>query len=175
MKKLLIVVDYQNDFVTGSLGFPKAVRIEENIYQKIKTYLEEDQEVVFTLDTHYKNYPDTQEGRKLPFLHCEHDTEGWQIYGKVAQLKNEKTKDFSKYTFGSMDLAKYLLGKDYDSIELVGVVTNICVIANAVLAKSALPEAEIIIDAACVASNDEEMEQKSLDVMENLQMQIINR
>lgn len=175
MKKLLIVVDYQNDFVTGSLGFAKATTIEEPICKKVRTYQVEQQDIIFTQDTHYQNYAETQEGRKLPVMHCGHDTEGWQIYGKVGQLKNEKSMSFSKFTFGSIDLANYLLGKEYDLVELVGVVTDVCVISNAVLVKAALPETEIIVDAACVASSNEEMEQKAFDLMENLQMKVLNR
>lgn len=176
MKKILIVVDYQNDFVIGSLGFPEAEKIEGNIYNKIRQYTDNEDDVVFTLDTHYEeNYEKTQEGKKLPIMHCGHDTEGWELYGKIASLKSEKTQVFSKYTFGSIDLAEYLVGKDYDTVELVGVVTDICVISNAVLAKAALPEAEIIIDASCVASNQPELEKKAFEVMKNLQMTIINR
>lgn len=176
MKKLLIVVDYQNDFVTGSLGFDEAVAIEEAICQKIKTYEEKGQTVAFTLDTHYENYAQSQEGKKLPIAHCIHDTEGWKLYGKVAALK-EKINGicFSKFTFGSIDLAQYLLGKEFDVVELAGVVTEICVISNAILVKAALPEAEILIDANCVASHNREMEKKAFDIMETLHMKVLNR
>ncbi len=176
MKKILIVVDYQNDFVTGSLGFPQAEAIEEGIYHKIRGYMEEGHDVVFTLDTHYsQTYEKSQEGKKLPIMHCHHQSSGWELYGRIAQMKTDKTKAFSKYTFGSIDLAEYLKGKEYDQVELVGVVTDICVISNAILVKAALPEAEILIDALCVASQNPEMEQKAFDIMDNLQMTIINR
>ncbi|MEG1583755.1 MAG: cysteine hydrolase family protein [Anaerovorax sp.] len=179
MKKLLIVVDYQKDFVTGTLGFEGAAKIEEAIYEKITEYRKNGQDIAFTLDTHYEDYSKTQEGRNLPIAHCIHDTEGWQLYGKIAQLqalKEEgKAKCFSKFTFGSIDLAKDLLGKDYDVVELVGVVTDICVISNGILVKAALPEAEIQIDANCVASNQIEMENKAFDIMENLHMKVLNR
>ncbi|WP_027398672.1 cysteine hydrolase family protein [Anaerovorax odorimutans] len=175
MEKLLIVVDYQNDFVTGSLGFPKASKIENNIYNKVKSYQDKNYDVIFTLDTHYHNHDYNDEDRKLKIKNYENDNSGWDIYGKVEQLKNNETLEFSKFTFGSIDMAKFLLGKDYDSVELVGVTTDVCVISNAILVKSALPETEIIIDALCVASNNQSMEQKAFDLMENLKMKIINR
>lgn len=173
-KKLLIVVDYQVDFVNGALGFPAAEAIEENIAAKIVEYrkLGEGGEVVFTMDTHKKNYMETQEGRNLPVSHCIEGEPGWQLYGKVAALKEEGDKVFVKYTFGSLELGKYLEKGDYESVEICGVVTNICVISNMVIAKSALPEAPITVDASCVASYDEDMEEKSLKVMENLQVSV---
>ncbi len=176
MNKILIVVDYQNDFVTGSLGFSRAEAIEDAIYHKIGEYLKEGQDVAFTLDTHYsQNYEKSQEGKKLPIMHCDYESSGWELYGKIAQMKNDQTMTFSKYTFGSIDLAEYLKGREYDQVELVGVVTDICVISNAILVKAALPEAEIIIDALCVASHNPEMEKKAFDIMENLQMTVVNR
>ena len=148
MKKILVVVDYQKDFVNGSLGFDKAVTLEKGIYQKIKQYKQNSDEVVFTFDTHDDNYLQTQEGRNLPVPHCLRNTEGWDLYGKIADLCDETSKRFKKITFGSLELADYLTNKDYVSVELIGVVSNICVISNAIIAKAALPEAEIIVDAS---------------------------
>lgn len=175
MKKLLIVVDYQMDFVSGSLGFPKAAKLEEGIYQKIKDYKENNQDVIFTFDTHDIQYLQSQEGRKLPVEHCIKGSEGWKLYGKVAELCDKNTLSYEKPTFGSLELAEYLKDKEYESIEIVGLVSNICVISNAVLAKVALPEAEIVIDASCTASFDDSLNEKALDVMEGLQMKVINR
>lgn len=175
MKRLLIVVDYQNDFVNGSLGFPEALAIEEGILAKIRSYQEKGDPVLFTFDTHFEEYHETQEGRKLPVKHCVRDSDGWQLYGKVKDLKREDSIVVSKYTFGSIDLADHLRKEQYDAVELVGVVTEICVISNAVIAKSALPEAEIIVDASCTASYDAALEQKAFDVMEGLQMTVIHR
>lgn len=174
MKKLLIVVDYQNDFVIGSLGFAKAREIENGICEKIKKYHLEGCDVLFTFDTHFDNYPATQEGRLLPVPHCIDQREGWQLYGEVSKLRFECDFTISKHCFGSIDLAHFLSEKQYDKIEFVGVVTDICVISNAVIAKAALPEAEIIIDAACVASNNEAAGKKALDIMAGLQMTILN-
>jgi nicotinamidase-related amidase len=175
MKRLLIVVDYQNDFVSGSLGFSKAEELESRIDAKIKEYRQGGDEIVFTFDTHNDNYLNTQEGRNLPVAHCISNTEGWNLYGAIADLKNADDRCFVKNCFGSSELFSYLLDQSYASIELCGVVTNICVISNAILAKTALPEIPVIIDAACVASNDDSLNEKALDVMESLQVKIINR
>ena len=176
-KKLLIVVDYQNDFVTGSLGFPGAVAIEDAIAAKIEKYrgYGEEGQVIFTMDTHGNNYMETQEGTNLPVPHCIKGEAGWDLYGKVAGLKEEQDMVFSKPTFGSMELAEYLRDRsdEYESVELAGVVTNICVISNMVLAKAAMPEVPITVDAACVSSNDPELGEKALALMENLHAKII--
>ena len=175
-KKLLIVVDYQNDFVVGSLGFPGAAAIEDNIAAKIQEYrgLGEAGQIVFTLDTHGKNYLETQEGRNLPVEHCIKGFDGWQLYGKIDALQTEEDLVFSKPTFGSLELADYLRNREeeYESVELVGVVTNICVISNMVIAKAAMPEVPIFIDADCVASNDEALGEAALAVMENLHVKV---
>lgn len=173
MKNLLVVVDYQNDFVVGSLGFEKAVDIEENICNKIKEYRQNNDSVIFTIDTHEKNYLETQEGEKLPVEHCIKNTNGIKIYGKVAELATETDLKFEKNTFGSKELAHHLEQNQYTSIEFAGVVSNICVISNAVIAKAFQPEAIIIIDTACIASNDENLNQMAINIMKNLQMEII--
>lgn len=167
MKKLLIVVDYQNDFVNGSLGFPKAIDIEENIVKKINEYIKNNDEIIFTLDTHYENYMKTKEGENLPIPHCIKDTKGHELYGKVKDLANGHLL-IEKETFGSKELMKYLENKEYKSVELIGVVTNICVLSNAVIVKAMLPNTEIIVDSSCLSSNDEVLEQKALDILKNL-------
>lgn len=173
MKKLLIVVDYQKDFVDGSLGFDKAKEIENNIADKINTYRNNGDEIVFTFDTHFENYLDTYEGKNLPVPHCIENTDGHGLYGQVAELKTDKDKCFYKNTFGSKDLFLYLLENNYSQIELCGVVTNICVISNAVLAKTALPEIDIIVEKNCVASNDENLENDAFSIMKNLHITVI--
>ncbi len=175
MKKLLIVVDYQNDFVTGSLGFPKAETLEEPILRKIATYRNAGDDIVFTMDTHGEDYLETVEGNRLPVPHCSRSTEGWQIFGRVAALKAPGDIVFEKPTFGSARLMGYLIEHAYDTIELCGLVTNMCVLANAVIAKTARPEAEIIIDAACTASFDDGMHEKALDVLAGIHCTVLNR
>lgn len=175
MKSVLLVIDYQKDFVDGSLGFPQSVSLEESIAQKILAYRSNGQEIVFTYDTHTADYLNTQEGRNLPVVHCIKGTAGWELYGKVAKLRRDSDTCIEKIAFGSMELANYLAANQYDRVELVGVVSNICLISDAVLAKAALPEAEIIVDASCVASNEERLNEAALDVMESMQIRIINR
>ena len=173
MKKCLIVVDYQNDFVSGSLGFPEAAALEPGIADKIRQYRECGGEVVFTFDTHGADYLQTQEGRKLPVAHCVQGTQGHDLYGEPATLALESDKTFIKYTFGSDGLFDYLRQTPYESIELVGLVSNICVISNAILAKTAQPETPIIVDASCTASYDTHLHQAALDVMSGLQIEVI--
>ena len=174
MKNLLLIIDYQNDFVTGSLGFEAAALLEPRIVEKIEQYLERGDDIAFTLDTHHENYLATQEGRNLPVLHCISGTEGHLLYGEVARYL-DRGKSFLKPTFGSETLFKHLLGGSYEKIELVGLVSNICVLSNAVICKTALPEAEIVVDAMCTASFDSALHEKALDVLEGLQVKITGR
>ena len=134
MNKLLVVVDYQNDFVNGSLGFEGAELLDERIAAKVEAYRAEGADIMYTMDTHGSGYLEMQEGKKLPVVHCQNGTEGWKLYGKTGEAcKGAMT--ISKHTFGSLDLAMLVLHKNYnyDVIEICGVVTNICVMANAVL------------------------------------------
>ena len=172
MKKLLIVVDYQVDFVIGALGFNAALKLEEGIVDKIIEFENNGDEVIFTLDTHYENYSETIEGINLPIPHCIKGTKGHELYGEVKDLSLIH-KVFEKETFGSSKLFNFLSENSYDEIYLCGVVTNICVISNAVIVKAALPNSNIFIYKDLVASNDKEMEEKSFDIMKNLNMQII--
>lgn len=174
MKKLLIVVDYQTDFVTGSLGFQEAVLLEDYICKLIQEYKENNDDVIFTLDSHDKNYLTSQEGKNLPVEHCIKNSKGWNLYGKVKDLAGG-CKQIEKPTFPSLALGNYLKEKDYDEITLVGVVSNICVISNAIIAKAALPEATIIVDKKGIASNDPHLHQTGLEIMENLQIIIKNK
>lgn len=169
MKKLLIVVDYQNDFVNGALGFIEAAALEEGICAKIDEYAND--EIVYTLDTHTDNYMSTQEGRNLPVPHCIKGTKGHELYGRVSEKLSGK-KFFEKNTFPSLELGKFLEGKAYDTIELCGLVSSICVISNAVIAKAACPEAEIVVNGALTSGADTELHEKALDVMRGLQITV---
>ncbi len=173
MKKCLIVVDYQNDFVTGSLGYLEAAAIEENIAAKIEGYRKSGDEIIFTLDTHGGDYMQTQEGRNLPIPHCIENTPGHALYGRIAGMREDGDQAFQKNTFGSGALYEYLKSNPFESIELVGVVSNICVISNAVLAKTAQPETPIIVDSACTASNDPKLHRAALKVMAGLQIRVV--
>ena len=175
MKKALIIVDYQNDFVNGSLGFPQAPALEKKIEQKIKQALKNKTDLIFTLDTHLPDYMNTQEGRNLPISHCIKRTPGWEVYGRINAYLPKATKIFEKNTFGSLELAAYLQQHGYNEIELAGLVSNICVLSNAILAKTALPEAVIIVDPQATASADPKLHQQTLDVMRGLQIQCSNK
>jgi len=173
MKKCLIVVDFQVDFVSGSLGFPGADDLEKGIAEKIKKYREDGGVVIFTFDTHGADYLETQEGRNLPVPHCIAGTTGHALYGEIAGLALESDTVFYKNTFGSDALFSYLQKERFESIELVGLVSNICVISNAILAKTAQPETPIIVDAKCTASHDAHLHQAALDVMSGLQIRVV--
>ena len=172
MKKCLIVVDYQNDFVSGSLGFPGAAGLEQRIIDKIAKYRDSGDEVVFTFDTHGEDYMETQEGMNLPVAHCLLGTEGHKLYGRLSGAVQGSDRLFNKDTFGSDALYMYLKAEEFSAIELVGLVSNICVIANAVLAKTAQPETPIHVDASCTASHDAHLHQAALDVMAGLQINV---
>lgn len=185
MKRLLIVVDYQKDFVDGSLGFPGAEKLEEPIAAKIESYREAGDSIVFTLDTHKRNYLQTQEGKNLPVEHCIVGTPGHELYGRISDMVGDNDEVFDKPTFGSSELFEWLSdvqdaanevgSQPFKSIELVGLVSNICVISNAVLAKTACPEVPVIVDAACTSSFDPKLNDEALDVMAGLQIQVVNR
>ena len=173
--KLLIVVDFQNDFVSGSLGFEKAKTLDEKIALKIDKYHKQGNDVIFTFDTHYDNYLETLEGKKLPVSHCIKGTDGHKLYGLTASKISEDDKVIEKEVFGSMELGLYLKDHFYEEIELVGLVSNICVISNAIVARTFSKESKIIVDASCTSCFDEGLNQKALDVMEGLQIEVINR
>ncbi|MCD7839082.1 MAG: cysteine hydrolase family protein [Erysipelotrichaceae bacterium] len=172
MKRLLVVVDYQNDFVCGSLGFDKAKELEDHIVYLIKEYRMNGDEVIYTMDTHQSNYLETYEGKHLPIEHCIEHTEGWQIYGKVKDLLQDSLC-FKKNTFPSLDLAYYLEDKKYKDITFVGLVSNICVISNAIMAKAAQCETPIRVDLKGIGSSDEKAHQACIEVMKSLQIEII--
>ena len=172
MKKLLIVVDYQNDFINGALGFPGAENLAPVIASKIDAY-RKDGEVAFTLDTHGEDYLSTSEGKHLPIPHCIRYTEGHELFPVIKALKLDSDRSFEKPTFGSAELFDFLRNSEYEQIELCGLVTDICVVSNALLAKAALPEAEIIVDSKAVDSFDKTKQEAALAVMESVQIKVL--
>ena len=176
MKKLLLVVDYQKDFVDGALGFPGAEALDGPIAAKVAAYHAAGDDVAFTLDTHQENYLDTQEGKKLPVPHCVMNTAGWQLYGQTGQAL-DKSRDMvvCKPTFPSLWLGGWLKEGGYDRVELVGLVSYMCVLSNAIVAKAALPEAELVVDASCTAGPDPRLHANALELMETLQITVVNR
>lgn len=174
MKKLLLVIDYQNDFVNGSLGFPGAEKLAGPIAARIREYRERGDDVIFTLDTHGSGYEETREGKALPISHCRKGSEGWKLFGELEAL-SEGSMRFEKETFGSAWLFHYLEGHGYDSIELCGLVSSICVLSNVVLALTAQPNTPVLVDARLTAAADPEINRKALDILENLQVQVAGR
>lgn len=177
MNRYLFVIDYQNDFVDGALGFPGAEKLDEGIAAKVRVYGKG--HVLFTRDTHFENYLETREGRNLPVVHCIKGTPGWECYGETARaLAEVEAPAIDKLGFG-MDITDpataAVLPQQADEIELVGLVSNICVVSNAVVLQSRYPEATIVVDAACTASFDKGLNEKVLDVLQGLQVKVINR
>lgn len=171
MKNVLIVVDMQKDFIDGALGTKEAEAIVDNAAEFVKAF---DGEVVFTRDTHFDNYMETQEGKNLPVPHCIKGTDGWQIDRKLAALKPNGMKLFDKPTFGSVELAEYLKAeKELESITLVGLCTDICVISNALLLKAYLPETPIKVVEKCCAGVTPESHKNALEAMKMCQIQIV--
>ena len=173
MQKILVVVDMQNDFIDGSLGTKEAVEIVPSVKEKIENF---DGKVIFTRDTHFDNYLETQEGTLLPVKHCIKDTNGWQIHPELDALRVSEAID--KPTFGSVILGKKLVEENekdpIESVTLIGLCTDICVISNALLIKAFLPEVPIIIDAKCCAGVTPDSHKNALNAMKACQIKIEN-
>lgn len=170
MMRALVVVDYQNDFVDGSLGSEDARSIEDVICQRIESALTDGYKLIFTMDTHRDDYLDTMEGRLLPVRHCIRGTEGHAIYGRVAGYVPDGTV-LEKDTFGCLALTDALAG--CDEVELCGVATDVCVMANAVIARTACPDARIVVRRSCVASYDRDRHNAALELMPSLQIDVV--
>lgn len=173
MQDILIVVDMQNDFISGALGTAEAQAIVPKVVEKVKGFTGR---VIFTRDTHFENYLSTQEGRNLLVPHCIKGSDGWQICAELAPLCAEPPVD--KPTFGSYTLAELLatanIREPIGSITLVGLCTDICVIANAMVIKAFLPEVTVKVDAACCAGVTPESHKTALDAMRPCQIVIEN-
>lgn len=166
MKKTLIVVDMQKDFIDGALGTKEAVAIVENVKEKIASYQAEGCEIIFTRDTHQTNYMSTNEGKYLPVEHCIEGTDGWQIW---EGLEVPGAIVVNKPTFG------YLNWKDYnlEEVELIGLCTDICVVSNALIIKALYPEIKVTVDASCCAGVTPESHEAALTTMKMCQVEII--
>ncbi|MDY3108890.1 MAG: isochorismatase family cysteine hydrolase [Lachnospiraceae bacterium] len=171
MQKILLVVDMQNDFIDGALGTAEAEKIVPLVKEKIEGF---DGTVLFTRDTHFDNYMETQEGKRLPVPHCIKGTEGWQIRKELDALRT--TEAIDKLTFGSSELGQLLVKKNeeepIESITVIGLCTDICVISNALLAKAFLPETEIRVDAKCCAGVTPQSHENALNAMSVCQIVI---
>ena len=170
MKKILIVVDMQNDFIDGALGTKEAVAIIPYVKELISDF---DGKVFFTRDTHFDSYMQTEEGKNLPVMHCIKGTDGWQIRPELDELR--KTEPIDKITFGSSKLIEILKAEgDIESITFVGLCTDICVISNAMLVKAFFPEIPLIVDAMGCAGVTPESHTRALKAMEMCQIKVIN-
>lgn len=183
-KKILIVVDMQNDFIYGSLGSPEAREIVPNVVAKVQQYKKEGNMILYTMDTHNRAYLDTQEGKKLPVPHCIEFTYGWEIIPELKAVDSniEAQKDdpfgcvIKKESFGSIEWPfrlPYMMEEIEEEIEMVGVCTEICLISNALMIKPYRPRTEIIVDASCCAGVSPEMHQAALKVMKSCQITVI--
>jgi len=172
MRKLLIVVDMQNDFIDGALGTKEAVAITDAVKEKIRSYPASD--VYATMDTHEENYMETQEGKYLPVVHCIRGSEGWKIRPDIAELL-KGASIYEKPTFGSTALAQDLMAlseKEEIALEVIGLCTDICVVSNALMLKAFMPEVQIMTDPACCAGVTPEKHLAALETMRSCQIQI---
>lgn len=169
--KLLVVIDMQNDFVSGALGTPEAADIVPYVVGKVVEAVNAGDAILFTQDTHGENYLSTQEGKNLPVSHCVKGTEGWEIIPQLQEYTIGRTC-VEKPTFGSTELAHLAAKGEYDEIELVGLCTDICVISNALLLKAALPETPISVDASCCAGVTPASHRSALEAMKMCQITV---
>ena len=173
MKKFLIVVDMQEDFVDGALGTAEAVKIVPNVVEKIKDF---DGEIIVTYDTHFENYMDTSEGKNLPVPHCIKGTNGFKLDKDIqAALNGREYTEVEKPTFGSVQLPDIIKQKamgDEFSVELVGLCTDICVVSNALLLKANFPEVKISVDSSCCAGVTVDSHNAALQTMKMCQIDV---
>ncbi len=169
MSKMLVVVDMQKDFIDGALGTKEAVEIVPYVKSIIESF---DGKVLFTRDTHFENYADTQEGKNLPVVHCIKDSEGWQIHPELEKLRT--TQAIDKLTFGSKELVE-ILGqeKNIESITFIGLCTDICVISNALTVKAFFPEIPLIVDSKACAGVTPQSHKTALEAMKMCQIKIL--
>lgn len=175
MKKTLIVIDMQNDFVYGPLGTDEARAIVPNVKKKIEEYRERGDQIIFTKDTHHNDYFETHEGKRLPVKHCMVNTYGWEL---ISELKPKETDIIThKNAFGENWWYEYLLRRALarvEEIELIGVCTDICVVSNALILRSLLRYIDITVDASCCAGTTPEKHKAALEVMKSCHIDIIN-
>lgn len=167
MKRTLIVIDMQNDFIDGALGTKEAQAIVPNVKKKIEEYKARGDEIIFTRDTHFEKYLETNEGKHLPVKHCIKNTYGWQISDELGNCVGCGV--INKVTFGYDKWYSF----DFEAIELVGLCTDICVVSNALILKATFPEIDITVDASCCAGVTPESHQAALTTMKMCQINVI--
>lgn len=175
-QRYLVVVDMQHDFVDGALGTPEAQTIVASVAAKAQAF---DGTVVFTKDTHYSDYLQTLEGKNLPVEHCLHGTPGWELMPELQAIRDERNSFvFEKTTFASLDLAMWLaeenVAEPIESIELIGLCTDICVVSNALLIKGWIPEVPLKVDASLCAGVTPDSHKAALATLRSCQVEVIN-
>lgn len=165
MKKTLIVVDMQNDFIDGALGTKEAVAIVPNVKKKIQEYVAKGAEIIYTRDTHTEDYMNTNEGKNLPVPHCIKGTQGWEI---ADGLYVENCKIVDKPTFGYIGWSDYA----FEEVELIGLCTDICVVSNALMIKALFPEINVSVDASCCAGVTPQSHEAALTTMKMCQIKV---
>jgi len=171
MKKLLIVVDMQNDFIAGPLGSKRAEDILPNVKARVEEYKANGDKIIFTRDTHDENYLATQEGKCLPVIHCINGSEGHKI---SSELDTDGCVVFDKPTFGSLELADLAAVGEFEEIEICGLCTDICIVSNALILKARLPETRVTVDADCSAGVTDESHKAALLTMKMCQVDVKN-
>lgn len=173
MKPILLVVDMQNDFIDGALGTEEAQKILPAVIKRVREF---EGDVIYTRDTHFENYMETQEGKKLPVPHCIKGTKGWELQPELGKLCKEKgAAILDKTTFGSRELPDYLKAhypEGMESIELIGLCTDICVISNAMVLKAFFPELPVKVTASCCAGVTPTSHENALEAMKMCQIEI---
>lgn len=170
MKELLVVVDMQGDFISGPLGTREARAILPAVRKEAAAFRARGGEVAFTRDTHGEDYLSTQEGKRLPVVHCVKGGDGWQL---AEGLFCAGDRVFDKPSFGSLALAEYVRAGGYGRVELVGVCTDICVVSNALLIKAALPEADLTVNGALCAGVTPQKHEAALETMRSCQVEVL--
>jgi len=177
--KLLLVIDMQNDFITGpNLGTPYVQQLVPKVVEKINGWTDR---IIVTRDTHGEDYLNTQEGRLCPIVHAIEGTEGWQVEPAVQaalDAKGDKVSYLNKHCFGSRELGEELLRihaqAPIEEVQFVGICTDVCVISNVMIAKAFLPEVPVIVDAACCAGVTPEGHAAALTAMKPCQVIVVN-
>lgn len=177
MKRTLIVIDMQNDFIDGALGTKEAQAIVPNVKKKIEEYKARGDEIIFTRDTHFDNYLETNEGKHLPVEHCIKGTYGWEVH---KDLDIAGCEHIDKLTFGyncwdinQTNKRRYGSNECFADVEIVGLCTDICVVSNALILKAEFPEINITVDASCCAGVTPESHQAALTTMKMCQINVI--
>ncbi len=174
--KVFVVIDMQNDFISGALGNPETLAVVAPMAARVKEMIAEGVEILYTLDTHFENYSDTQEGRNLPVPHCIKGTEGHKLIPELMEIIVDESREVEKITFGSKELPGCIIdicGGVPEKIELAGVCTDICVISNAMILKAFFPETEIIVNSSCCAGVTPESHDRALEAMKMCQITVI--